>query len=141
MSRTAQTDDDVRHAWGLPLASRRKAGPSDQPVNVAVIAIHGEITPILSEFVVRETRKAVSEGANLLIFDIDSPGGYLISSEEIATAIANLDPVKVTTVAWIQHDAISGAAVCALGCDQIVMSPNAKIGDVGVIAGEPLKYL
>lgn len=135
VSRTAQTDDDVRHAWGLPLASRRKAGPSDKPVTVAVIAIHGEITPVLSEFVVRETRKAVSEGANLLIFDIDSPGGYLISSEEIATAIADLDPVKVTTVAWIQHDAISGAAVCALGCDQIVMSPNAKIGDVGVIAG------
>ncbi len=130
---TAQNDDDVRRAWGLPLSARREPQLSDKPVKVAVIAIHDTITNIVSEFVIRETRKAVAEGANLLIYDIDSPGGLLTSSEEIATTIAKLDPATVTTVAWIQHDALSGAALSAMGCDQIVMAPDAKIGDIGVI--------
>lgn len=133
VSRTARSDDEVRRAWGLPLVARRDAESSEKPVKVAVIAIHDMITPVVSDFVVRETHKAIGEGANLLIYDIDSPGGYLHSSEEIATTIAELDPSEVTTVAWIQYEAISGAAVSALGCDQIVMTPEAKIGDVGVI--------
>ncbi len=134
VTRMAQNDDDVRHAWGLPISAQREPSTKDDAVRVSVIAIHDTITPVLSDFVVRETQKAVAEGANLLIYDIDSPGGFLVSSEEIANAIADLDASQVTTVAWIQHDAISGAAVAALGCDQIVMTPDAKIGDVGVIA-------
>ncbi len=132
-ARSARSDDDVRRAWGLPLAAHRQVPSDERPVKVAVIAIHDTITPIVSDFVIRETHSAVAEGANLLIYDIDSPGGFLISSEEIATTIADLDPSQVTTVAWIQYEAISGAAVAALGCDQIVMTPDARIGDVGVI--------
>jgi len=133
-TRMAHNDDDVRNAWGLPVSAQREPSTEGDDVRVSVIAIHDTITPVLSDFVVRETHKAVSEGANLLIYDIDSPGGFLISSEEIANAIADLDATTVTTVAWIQHDAISGAAVAALGCDQIIMTPDARIGDVGVIA-------
>ncbi len=133
-TRMAHNDDDVRNAWGLPVSAQRESTTESDGVQVSVIAVHDTITPVLSDFVVRETHKAVAEGANLLIYDIDSPGGFLLSSEEIANAIADLDASKVTTVAWIQHDAISGAAVAALGCDQIVMTPDAKIGDVGVIA-------
>lgn len=133
IGRTARSDDDVRHAWGLPLAARRRVQTSERPVKVAVIAIRDTITPVVSDFVVRETHKAVADGATLLIYDIDSPGGFLISSEEIATTIADLDPAEVTTVAWVQYEAISGAAVAALGCDQIIMTPEARIGDVGVI--------
>ena len=128
------SDDDVRHAWDLPIAALRSTDTSESSVKAQVIAVHGPITPVISDFVVREIRKALAEGANLLIFDIDSPGGLLTSSEEIATEISDLDPAKVTTVAWVEHDAISGAAVVALGCDQIVMTADARIGDVGVIA-------
>ncbi len=134
IARTAQSDDDVRHAWGLPLSAHHEPRTSDKPVNIAVIAIHEMITPVVSGFVIRETRKAVAAGATLLIYDIDSPGGFLISGEEIATTIADLDPGEVTTVAWIPHEAISMAAVTALACDQIVMTPDAKIGDVGLIS-------
>ena len=134
VTRMAHSDDDVRHAWGLPLASRRDPLTPKRPANVAVIAIHEMITPVVSDFVIRETRKAVAEGANLLIYDIDSPGGFVISGEEIAETIADLDPAEVTTVAWIPYEAISMAAVTALSCDQIVMKPDAKIGDVGLIS-------
>ena len=129
----ARSEDDIRYAWHLPPESRRDPRDGDVPLKVQVIAIHGTITPVLSEFVLREIRRTTAEGANLLIFDVDSPGGILYSSEAIANTIADLDPKKVTTVAWIEHDAISGAAIAALGCDQIVMTPDARIGDAGVI--------
>ncbi len=133
VSRTAHSDEDVRHLWNLPVSVQRNARRIDSEVRVAVIAIRDMITPVVSDFVIRETHRAVREGANLLIYDIDSPGGFLLASEEIATEIAGLDPAEVTTVAWIEHEAISGAAVVALGCDRIVMTPSARIGDIGVI--------
>ena len=124
---------DVIALYGLPMEAMRDQVTSDAPVKAQVIEVHDMIEPILGEFVMREMRKAISKGANLLIFDIDSPGGFLHVSEELALAISDLDPGKVTTVAWIRRDAISGAAVTALGCDHIVMHPEAKIGDAGVI--------
>lgn len=124
---------EVLSLYNLPMETMREDGSRTGPVRVRLIEIHDMIEPILGEFVMREMRKAVAEGANLLIFDIDSPGGYLHTSEQLALAISDLDPKKVTTVAWIRNDAISGAAVTALGCDRIIMHPEARMGDAGVI--------
>lgn len=124
---------EVVALYNLPLEALREQNGDRGPVNVRLIEIHEMIEPVLGDFVLREMRKAISEGANLLIFDIDSPGGFLETSEELALAISELDPRKVTTVAWIRKGAISGAAVTALGCDHIVMHPEAKLGDAGVI--------
>ncbi|MEZ6060509.1 MAG: NfeD family protein [Planctomycetaceae bacterium] len=133
VARTVENRRDVAAMYDLPLQSMREEGRSDKPANVRVIAVHDVITPVTEEFVLRQIRTAVSDGATVLIFDIDSPGGYLDSSESLATTIADLDPRKVTTVAWIADEAISGAAITALGCDQIIMKPTAQIGDAGVI--------
>ena len=69
----------------------------------------------------------------MLIFDIDSPGGYLKTSEDLANTIAYLDPKKVRTVAYIPKQALSGAAIIALGCNDIYMHPDAHIGDAAPI--------
>ena len=37
------------------------------------------------------------------------------------------------TVAYIPANAISGAAIVSLGCDEILMAPHARIGDAGPI--------
>ncbi|MEZ6039460.1 MAG: hypothetical protein R3C20_03070 [Planctomycetaceae bacterium] len=124
---------EVIALYKLPMEAMRDQNKGSAEVKARVIAVHDMIEPILGEFVQREMRKAIADGANLLIFDIDSPGGYLHTSEELAISISDLDPKKITTVAWIRNDAISGAAVTALGCDHIVMHPEAKIGDAGVI--------
>ncbi len=130
---TCRNRREVLALYSLPLEAMREQSSRTDPVKVRLIEIHDMIEPILGDFVLREMRKAISEGANLLIFDIDSPGGFLDTSEELALAISDLDPRKVTTVAWIRKGAISGAAVTALSCDHIVMHPEAKIGDAGVI--------
>lgn len=128
-----ESRQDIAKLYGLPTESMRESGVSDEPVNAVRIAIDEAITPLTEEFILRQIRKATGNGANLLIFEITSPGGFLHSSLNISNAIADLDPVKVTTVAWIPDEAISGAAVIAMGTDMIVMAPDAKIGDAGVI--------
>ena len=42
-------------------------------------------------------------------------------------------PKQVETVAFIEKDAISGAALLSLACDRIIMLPTARIGDAGEI--------
>ena len=66
-----------------------------------------------------------------MILEIDSPGGGLIDSLEMADHLQKLDWAH--TVAYIPRYAISGAAIVALGCDEILMAPQARIGDAGAI--------
>lgn len=133
LDKTAGSRRDVATAYNLPTESLREREVGNEVGNARLIAIHETITPFTEEFILRQIRTAVAEGADLLIFDIDSPGGYLFSSVNIANTIAELDPTSVTTVAWIPKRALSGAAVIALGTDHIIMAPDAHLGDAGVI--------
>ena len=81
----------------------------------------------------RQIDRAVAEEAQAIVFEIDSPGGLLIASITLANAIANLDEKKIRTIAYVPQQAISGAAIIALGCDEIYLRPDAKIGDAGPI--------
>ncbi len=47
----------------------------------------------------------------MIIFHIDSAGGPLAQSQNLASAIADLDPKKVRTVAFIPKEAPGSAAV------------------------------
>ncbi len=129
----AKNRHEVARAYDLSTESMREPSKTNRPLNVKLISIHEAITPLTEEFILRQIRTSVAEGANLLIFDIDSPGGYLFSSVNIANTIAELDPTRITTVAWIPERALSGAAVIALGTDRIIMAPDAHFGDAGVI--------
>ena len=133
VAKTVKSRRDVASLYDLPNSALREQSGGDQDVDARLIRLNEAITPLTEEFILRQIRTSVAEGANLLIFDIESPGGYLSSSVAISNAIAELDSTKVTTVAWIENEALSGAAVVALGADRIIMRPDARIGDAGVI--------
>ncbi len=57
----------------------------------------------------------------------------MYDSIDLATSIADLEKLGIRTVAYVPREAISGAAIIALGCDEIYLDPNAKIGDAGPI--------
>ncbi len=96
-----------------------------------VIDLGGEIGPGLEQYVFRKLDAAKEAGADLVVVEIDSPGGRLIESLEIANRLAKVDWAH--TVAYVPERAFSGAAVASLGCDEIVMGPNAIWGDAGAI--------
>jgi membrane-bound serine protease (ClpP class) len=133
VAKTVTERRQVAALYDLPTESMRERSGIDRQVNARLIQMHEAITPLTEEFTLRQIRTAVTEGANLLIIDIDSPGGFLDSSVNIANTLAELDPQKVTTVAWVRERALSGAAIVALGTDRIVMASDAHLGDAGVI--------
>ena len=129
VSGTAETRQDLAALYDLPAAALRQDAPSGAAPKVAFIKIDGVIEPVLQQFVERQIDRAVAGGANLVIFEVESPGGLLISSQELAFRIADLADKKVKTVAYVPREALSGAAIISLGCDEIYLQKGALFGD------------
>lgn len=134
---TAEDRVDLADLYGFDRRYLRENITGGKPPKARIIRIDGVIDPILHEYVEREIRRALSENANLIIFEIRSPGGYLLDSEQLADRISQLNSKKYRTVAYIPEYALSGAAIISMGCDEIFLHPDAKIGDAGPIEVRP----
>jgi len=137
-SQTAEARADIAKVYGLPRESLREDPSAGTELVARRIRIEGEISRMSEEFLNRQVKRMLGEGANLIIFEIDSPGGRLDVALTLAGNIADLDPKKVRTVAYVPGQATSSAAVIALGCDDIVMHPDAQIGNVSLAALPPM---
>jgi membrane-bound serine protease (ClpP class) len=126
---TIETRGELADVYNLPREALREVPTSGDKPRVQMIKVDGMVEPVLEAFIERQIDRAVSAGVNTLIFQIDSPGGFLLQSQNLADAIANLNPKEVHTIAYIPNEALSGAAIIALGCDEIYMNPSARIGD------------
>lgn len=118
------------HPAAAPAAAGAAAAPKAYR-KAAIIHFDGEITPWLHGYFNRKLAAAKKAEADLLIIEFDSPGGYMQESGELADLLR--ETTWAHTVAYIPDHALSGAAYVALGCDEIVMRPTARLGDVGVI--------
>jgi len=110
--------------------------------NVAVIKITGPIMVQGDDFLFEEVassddisklvRKAVkNEKVKAIVFEINSPGGSAVASDEIAAEIKNSNK---TTVAWIREIGTSGAYWIASSTDHIIANRMSITGSIGVIA-------
>ncbi len=100
-----------------------------------IIEFHGPITYRLESYFERQLNIAKKRGCDLVIVDIDSPGGYVEPSLNLAARLRDIDWAH--TVAWVPREALSGAAIVSLGCDDIYMLPTAVFGDAGPIFLDP----
>ncbi len=124
-------------AW-LLLAGWMAAAPS-RAAPCAWIEFRGMITPLSQALLLRKLERAKAMGAETVVIEIDSPGGMLVSSVEIAEHLAKIDWAR--TIAFVPREAISGAAIFSLACDEIVLLPSARIGDAGpIIEGEDARF-
>lgn len=100
-----------------------------------IVTITDEISDVTTESIKRRVDDAIADGATTVVFEIDTPGGYVTSALDICNYIKNLEDVK--TVAWVNNEAYSAGSMIATACDEIVMSKGSTIGDCGVILGGP----
>lgn len=105
--------------------------PDGEPVRAVLIRFEGPIHPMRRAYLFRKLDTAQQDGANLLLLEIDSPGGTVDDSKLIAERLRDIDWAH--TVAFVPREALSGAAIVALGCDDIVMASGARLGDAGPI--------
>ena len=126
--------------WMLGLSLILRAGvvggqdggqPAVPDQHAVLIRFEGAITPLLEQFLYRKLKTAEDEGAEVVIIEIDSPGGTVASSFNVAERLQSATWAQ--TVAFVPREALSGAAFVALGCDQIIMAPHAMLGDAGPI--------
>ncbi|MCX7393328.1 MAG: hypothetical protein NTW75_04300 [Planctomycetales bacterium] len=134
---TADSRGSVAELYGLQRESLREQSTNAESGKVRLIKIDGVIDTLQESFLVRQIERAISDGAQIIVFEIDSPGGYLGASINLAQSIARLESHKIRTIAYIPKKAISGAAIIALGCDAIFLHPDAQIGDAGPIELRP----
>jgi membrane-bound ClpP family serine protease len=136
-------------AWPTAKAQDKAAAPtaSTAPSNqslaipaerqadkVVVITIHEAIDQVMYESIKRRMTLAERGGADAIVFDINTPGG------EVGAVIEICDLIKKSTVrntvAWVNSEAISGGAIIALACREIVMGNAGHIGNAMPIVVE-----
>lgn len=101
----------------------------------AILPLRQEITDITVESLRRRIELAREKGVDIIIFDMDTPGGLVTSSIAIADMIKNLSDTK--TVVWVNPNAHSGGAIVAVAADEIVMARSSRMGDSQVITIGP----
>lgn len=102
----------------------------------AVIPIKGDITDLLARTIERRIGEARHDGANVLIFEMDTPGGLVTAAIDICRLIKNV-PHDIETVAWVNPQAYSAGSMISVACKQIYMSPASAIGDCAPIVLDP----
>ena len=73
---------------------------------------------------------AEANDADLVIFEVNTPGGAVDAAGEIAKLLSDT-PVK--TVAFVNNRALSAGAYISLSADEIYMVPSATMGSAAVI--------
>lgn len=118
-------------AVSAPGADEPSAGAAPKKYSKGVlIRFEGVITPMNERYLMRHLDAALAQHADLVIVEFDSPGGYLHESLNMADRLRG---TGAHTVAYVPREALSGAAIASLGCDEIVMGPTARLGDAGAI--------
>jgi len=104
---------------------------------IAVIEIDGPIFyDNQLDSLKRRTNRAVQDGANLIVFDLDTPGGRLDLALDISSYIRTLN---TPTVAWVDNQALSAGILIGSACDELIMARGSLTGDCApIIPGENL---
>ncbi|MHC4480750.1 MAG: NfeD family protein [Planctomycetota bacterium] len=124
----------------LLLALCRPAAAQQRP-DAYIVKIEGIISQAYSKAVQRKIDKAWEEGVDTIILELDTPGGTVGDSMELADYIFQLEQTEV--IAYVHPEAYSGGTMVALACKEIyiaesvgMMGDVAPVGPTGDIAGE-----
>jgi membrane-bound serine protease (ClpP class) len=116
------------------VGSSAVAAPShaQQPGEVLVVPVHGDIELGLAPFVERSLDEARATGARAVILDIETPGGRVDAAQRIANAIGD---AGVPVYAFVNRHAYSAGALIALAADRVYMRPGSVMGAATPIVG------
>jgi len=106
-------------AWAVP------STPAAAEQIVYVIPLTGPVEPGLHRFLERSFQEAERAGAQIIILELNTPGGRVDSASDIRDLIFD-SPVPI--YAYVRYSAISAGAFLALACQALYMAPGSSIG-------------
>ncbi len=106
--------------------ARAEAAPTGGPV--LVLTVNGDVNPVLVEYVQRGLRQGEERKAELVLIRLDTPGGQLESTREIARSFLAAD-VPIGVYVWPPGGrAGSAGTFITLGAHVAAMAPSTNIG-------------
>ena len=123
------------------LSERQLRRGSDDAV-IAIVTIQGVIngngSPLDGDgsmAYVSEQLRAVAANDNVraVILQVDSPGGGLTASDQLYNEVKKLREKNIPVLAWAGSMMASGGYYIAVAADEIMASPTATVGSIGVI--------
>ena len=85
------------------------------------------------EFMSRTLKRCTAEGAEAVIFDLDTPGGLLWDTVELM--MTDLQKLKPRSFAFVNPRALSAGAMIAVATDGIYMAPTSSAGAASPVYG------
>lgn len=92
------------------------------------------IIPARFEFMKRTLNLCNEQGAEAVIFDLDTPGG--LAWDTITLMMKDLQNLKTRSLAFVNTRAISAGALIAMATDTIYMAPASAIGASTPVMGD-----
>lgn len=96
--------------------------------NIAILPVKDMIYGFTLKSLERRIDRAVAEGADLIIIEIDTNGGMVTAAIDICKLLKDRQRVTVPTVAWVHPKAYSAGIIIGSACDELVMSSGASTG-------------
>lgn len=122
-------------AWVGGDAAQHAVPAERQASSVAIISVRGPIDDVTVVSVMRRTERAVSDGAQAIVLEFDTPGGDLLATLQLCNYIKTQMPAN--TVAWIHPHAYSAGTILALATREILVAPGSAFGDAAPIQVMP----
>jgi protease IV len=111
--------------------SNEKLGDSDSYANLQKIELTGPIMDVSKTL--EEIQKAkVNKNIKGVLFVVDSPGGAVAPSVELAYAIKELKEIKPVVV-YASGVIASGSYYASIWANKIIANPGSMVGSIGVI--------
>jgi membrane-bound serine protease (ClpP class) len=107
---------------------------SSATVNVPVVKANDVINPIMAEFIIKNIEKAEKNQAELIIIQLDTPGGFDTSMRDIVKKISSSTIPVVVYVAPTGSRAASAGVFILLSAHIAAMAPGTNIGAAHPVA-------
>jgi membrane-bound serine protease (ClpP class) len=114
------------------ISGLEKLADGPAPTKVVVIPVQDQISQPLLYIVRRGLKQAIDNDVQLVVLDMDTPGGSLAVTLEIMEALDKFPGQKVT---FVNAEAISAGAIIASVTDDIYFAPKGIMGAAEVVLG------
>ncbi len=100
------------------------------------IPIRDQIGSPILDILRRGLKDAIRAKADLVILDMDTPGGELgVTLEIMEEIIENLEKFQGKIITYVNDEAISAGAYIAIASSEIAFSPKSQIGAAEAVSG------
>jgi membrane-bound serine protease (ClpP class) len=126
--RTAESRAELASIYQISGQSAVEDPTLGQEIRPLIIRLDGPLDTVTVSSVTRSLEQARQEKVNLVIFQMNCPGGVETVGDNLSDIISGIKEMK--TVAYIDDRALGVAALVPLACRDIVFKKSGRIGDV-----------